>query len=46
MTANTGAARTAYLKVYAVGDEGDVESSLITITQAKKSVATPVIRCL
>ena len=41
ITANTGAARTAYLKVYAVGDEGDVESSLITITQAAKSVATP-----
>ncbi len=41
ITANTGAARTAYLRVYAVGDEGDAESSLITITQAKKSVASP-----
>ena len=41
ITANTGAARTAYLKVYAVGDEGDVESSLITISQAAKSVAAP-----
>ncbi|MBO4840322.1 MAG: chitobiase/beta-hexosaminidase C-terminal domain-containing protein [Bacteroidaceae bacterium] len=39
--ANTGAARTVYLKVYAVGDEGEAESSLITITQAKKSVASP-----
>lgn len=41
ITANTGAARTAYLKVYALGDEGEVESSLITVTQAKKSVASP-----
>ncbi len=32
--ANTGAARTAYMKVYAVGDEGNVRSDLITITQA------------
>ncbi len=41
IAANTGAARTAYLRVYAVGDEGDAESSLITITQAAKSVAAP-----
>ena len=34
ITANTGAARTAYLRVYALGDEGDAESELITITQA------------
>ena len=39
--ANTGAARTVYLKVYAVGDEGEVESSLITITQAAKTVVAP-----
>lgn len=32
---NTGSeARTAYMKVYAVGDEGDAYSSLITISQA------------
>ena len=39
---NTGAARTAYLRVYALG-EGDVEaeSALITVTQAAKSVAAP-----
>ena len=41
ITANTGAARTAYLKVYAIGDEGDASSSLVTITQAKKTVASP-----
>ena len=41
ITANTGAARTAYLRVYALGDEGEAESSLITITQAAKPVATP-----
>ena len=42
ITANTGASRTAYLRVYALGDEGDAESDLITITQAAKSVASPV----
>jgi len=41
ITTNTGAARTAYLRVYALGDEGEVESSLITVTQAKKTVASP-----
>ena len=41
IAANTGAARTAYLKVYAIGEEGDVESSLITITQAAKTVNPP-----
>ena len=41
ITANTGAARTAYLRVYALGDEGEAESALITVTQAKKSVASP-----
>lgn len=41
ITANTGASRTAFLKVYAVGDEGDAESSLIIITQAAKSVTAP-----
>lgn len=39
--ANTGAERTAYLKVYAIGNEGEAESSLITITQAAKSVVAP-----
>ena len=34
ITANTGAARTAYLRVSAEGNEGEVESDLITITQA------------
>ena len=34
----TYAARTAYLKVYAVGDEGAVYSDLITFTQAGKAV--------
>lgn len=42
ITANTGAARTAYLKVHAVSNDADIESSLITISQAKKSVASPV----
>lgn len=32
--ANTGGARTAYMKVYALGDEGEAFSNLITITQA------------
>lgn len=32
--ANTGGARTAYMKVYAVGDEGEAFSNLITFTQA------------
>ena len=41
ITANTGAARTAYLKVYALGDEGEAESSLITVTQAAKTVNPP-----
>ncbi len=36
----TGATRTAYLKVSATGDEGTVESPLITITQAKPVVNT------
>ncbi len=31
---NDGDARTAYMKVYAVGDEGDAYSELITINQA------------
>ena len=31
---NDGAARTAYMKVYAVGNEGEATSDLITITQA------------
>ena len=36
IAANTGAARTAYMKVYALDDEfNDVYSELITITQAK-----------
>ena len=42
ITANTGAARTAYLKVHATSNDADIESSLITITQAKKTVASPV----
>ena len=34
IAANTStSSRTAYLKVYALGDEGDVYSSLVTITQ-------------
>lgn len=33
ITANTGAARTAYLRVYAIGEEGEAESDLITINQ-------------
>ena len=39
IAANTGAARTAYFKVYALG-EGDAEaySSLVTVTQAKAIV--------
>ena len=41
ITANNGAARTAYLRVYALGEEGETESSLITITQAAKPVAAP-----
>lgn len=32
--ANTGGARTAYMKVYALGDEGEAFSNLITVTQA------------
>ena len=44
ITANTGAARIAYLKVYALGDEGDAESSLITVTQAAKTY--PVVTTL
>lgn len=35
---DTYSSRTAYMKVYALGDEGDVESELITITQAGKTV--------
>lgn len=38
--ANTGAARTAYMKVYAVGNEGEAYSSLIAITQAACPYAT------
>ena len=34
------ATRTAYLKIYAVGDEGDTYSELITITQASANYAT------
>ena len=37
--ANTGAARTAYMKVHQKNTE--VYSSLITVSQAKKSVASP-----
>ena len=40
--ANTGSARTAYMKVYALDDESnDVYSALITISQEAKSVAAP-----
>ena len=36
ISANTGDARTAYMKVYALDDDGnDVYSELITVTQAK-----------
>jgi hypothetical protein len=38
ITANTGAARKAYLKVYAVDNDGEAYSSLVTITQAKAIV--------
>jgi len=34
ISANTGSARTAYMKVYAIGNEGEATSELITITQA------------
>lgn len=38
--ANTGAARTAYMKVYAIGDNSeDVYSELITISQAQFAVS-------
>lgn len=41
IAANTGAARTAYMKVYALDDEAnDVYSELITITQAKCEIPT------
>ncbi|MBQ9185526.1 MAG: chitobiase/beta-hexosaminidase C-terminal domain-containing protein [Bacteroidales bacterium] len=40
--ANTGAARTAYLKVYALDDEAnDVYSELVTITQAEYVAPVP-----
>ena len=37
---NTSTVRTAYMKVYAVGNEGDAYSELITITQAGVDYAT------
>lgn len=41
IAANKGAARTAYMKVYALDDEAnDVYSELITITQAKYEIPT------
>ena len=41
IAANAGAARTAYMKVYALDDEAnDVYSELITITQAKYEIPT------
>lgn len=38
---NTGNARTAYMVVYAVGDEGDATSELITISQDAYVPPTP-----
>ena len=44
ISANTGEARTAYLKVYALdNDANDVYSELITITQAKYVAPDPTI---
>ena len=43
ISANTGAARTAYLKVYAIDvNDDDVYSELITITQAAATVAVTI----
>ena len=45
--ANTGAARTAYMKVYALGDQAqDVYSEIITISQAEYVEPTPASTAL
>lgn len=45
--ANTGVARTAYMKVYALGDEAqDVYSEIITISQAEYVEPTPASTAL
>lgn len=41
MLDNDGAARTAYFKVFATGDEDFVYSNLVTVTQAAASVTPP-----
>jgi hypothetical protein len=43
ISANTGAARTAYFKVYALGDTDYVYSNLVTITQAAAPAPTYTI---